>query len=224
MIVSLDAKRFEKDMKNLANYALGFLEGAERGKSKFLIGFGAAVIESLKLYIDANARVNPEMLHHIYEWNRVGSPESRLFELSYTANALGLSINSKFSQSRSVKQGSKEPFYNKASIMENGIPVIIRPRRSDVLAFNIGAEQIFTKSEITIENPGGSAVAGSFEKTFRSFFSKYFSQAFLTSSGIAKYLSRPEVFNKRLAAGKRGGRQAGISAGYGWISGAGAAE
>jgi hypothetical protein len=161
------------------------------------------------------------MLHHIYEWNQTGSPNARLYEISYTVSSLGLSFKSSFSQSLSIKDGSRTPFYDKARIIENGIPVVIRPKTAQVLAFENNGETVFTKGPITVENPGGTAAQGGFEKVLDMFFNKYFSQAFLRVSGIAQYIENPQIYKKNLQAGKRVGRSHGVSTGYRWIANAG---
>ena len=221
MIAVFDSKAFKKDMDNIMNYSIGFLDGIHRGKNKFLNSVGLETIDTLKDFIDANARVNPEILHHVYEWNMVGSPSGRLYNLDYTVSGLGLSIKSSFSQSSSVKAGSKVPFYNKAMIIENGIPVVIKPKKASVLRFEQNGEEVFSKSPITVENPGGTAAEKGFEKTFDIFFNKYFTQAFLKTSGIGEYLSNPELYKKNLSAGRTGGKAKGIETGYRWIANAG---
>jgi hypothetical protein len=175
----------------------------------------------MKEFIDSNARVNPEMLHHVYEWYQTGSPSARLYDISYTTSNLGLSFRSSFSQSISVKNGSRIPFYNKARIMEEGIPVTIRPKVAQVLAFTDNGEEVFTRGPVQVLNPGGNEVEGGFEKVFDMFFNRYFSQAFLRVSGVAKYLENPEVYRKNMKAGKSMGRSKGISTGYRWIANAG---
>ena len=175
----------------------------------------------MKEFIDSNARVNPNMLHHIYEWNQTGSPSARLYDISYTTSNLGLSFRSSFRQSTSIKDGSRTPFYDKARIMEDGIPVTIRPKVAQVLVFDDNGETIFTRNEIKVNNPGGTEVQGGFEKVFDMFFNRYFSQAFLRVSGIARYLENPVVYRKDMAAGKRLGRSKGLSTGYRWIANAG---
>lgn len=216
-----DSKAFKKDMNNIMDYSIGFLEGVHRGKNQFLHSVGVETIELLKEFIDSSARVNPEVLHHVYEWSQVGSPSGRLYDLDYTVSGLGLSIKSSFKQSTIIKAGSNVPFYNKATIIENGIPVVIRPKKAKALRFEQDGEEIFSKSPITIENPGGTAAEKGFEKTFDIFFNRYFTQAFLKTSGIGKYLSNPEVYKKNLAAGRRGGKAKGIATGYRWIANAG---
>ena len=109
MIVRLDDKQFNKMMKNIVDYSLGFIDGVNRGKNKFLQSLGLETIEALKLYIDSNARVDPATLHHVYEWYKVGSPAARLFDLDYTVSKIGLSFNANFSQSKSKSLASGLP-------------------------------------------------------------------------------------------------------------------
>lgn len=208
-------------MNNIMEYAIGFMDGVQRGKQHILRAVGTEAIELLKQFIDSNARTNPAALHHVYEWYQTGSPNARLFDLTYTISNVGLSVKSTFRQSTSIKDGSTVPFYDKARIIENGIPVVIRPRRASVLAFEQNGETVFTKGPIVVDNPGGTEAKNGFEEVFDSFFNNYFSQAFLRVSGIMDYLENPEVFKKNLNAGKRGGRSLGVATGYSWVANVG---
>lgn len=216
-----NSAQFKKEMSNIVEYSMGFLDGIQKGKTVFLKTVGLETVELMKEFIDSNARVNPEMLHHVYEWNQTGSPSARLYDIQYTTSNLGLSFRSSFRQSTSIKNGSRTPFYDKARIMEEGIPVIIRPKVAQALAFEDNGETVFTKNEVRVDNPGGTEVQGGFEKAFDMFFNRYFSQAFLRVSGIARYLENPIVYKKDMAAGKRMGRSKGLSTGYRWIANAG---
>lgn len=218
---SFDSAKFAKEMNNIMEYSMGFLDGVNLGKRMFLDNIGKTTIEMLKEFIDSNARVNPSMLQHMYEWYRAGSPDARLFDLDYTISNLGLSFRSSFRQSTSVKNGSNVPFYDKARIMEYGIPVTIRPVKSKVLAFTDNGEEVFTRNPVRIENPGGDAAQGGFERTLDIFFNQFFSQAFLFTSGISQYIENPVAYKKNLGRGKRGGRAAGLDTGYRWIANAG---
>jgi len=217
--VKINNKKFKKEMDNLMGYSIGFLIGVQRGQGVFLKGFGVTVIEALKEYIDSNARVAPQLLHHVYEWNQTGSPEARLFDIGYTVTGVGLSVDSKFSQSTSIKNGSKVPFYDKARIMENGIPVVIAPKNK-VLAFTVDGEEVFTSQPVKVQNPGGN-VEGQYEKVFDSFFKLYFKQSFLAATGILSYLENPIDFKKNFSQGKTGGYNIGIATGKQWIAKAG---
>lgn len=217
MRVSLDNRQFEKEMNNILQYSFGFLEGAQKGKTKFLDSLGKETIEVLKQFIDSNARMSPDTLHHVYEWYRTGSPTARLFDIEYTVSNLGLSLKSTFRQSSSVQDGSNVPFYNKANIMENGIPVTIRPKRAQALRFEIDGEEIFSKSPVTVNNPGGNTKNG-FERVFDLFMFRYFTQSFLKNSGLLDNIKNPVAYKKNLSSGKKFGKNSGIQTGYRWIT------
>jgi hypothetical protein len=168
-------------------------------------------------YIDSEARANSRSLHHVYEWYKTGSPSSRLFTLNYTVSNLGLSINSTFKQSSTVKEDMTVPFYNKAKIMEEGIPVLIKPKGTGALKFKEGGQEIFVRKPITVRNPGGEEVEGSYERVFDEFMRVYFTQAFLRSSGLLAYLNKPVAYKKNFLAGSRMGRSKGVDTGYKWI-------
>jgi len=220
MIVTMNSKSFEMQMNNIVNYSFGFLEGVQKGKKIFLDKLGKGVIQALAQYVDVEARSNPKALHHVYEWNQTGSPTSRLFDLNYTVSNLGLSINSTFRQSRSVSENMTVPFYNKAKIMENGIPVTISPTRSQVLKFSGPNGDVFTKKPIKVDSPGGDAVFGSFESTVDIFISRYFKQSFLKASGLYDYIKKPILYKKNFAAGSKLGKSKGIDTGFKWIANA----
>ena len=217
MIARTNTKQFEKQMSNIVDYAIGFLDGIEKGKSLFLKNLGQGVIETLAAYIDVSARGNPNALHHVYEWYKTGSPSARLFDLEYKVSKSGLRINSSFRQSRTLQEDANVPFYNKARIMEEGVSVTISPKKSSVLVFNEGGKTIFTKGSVTVRNPGGEYVQGSFENIMDEFMLKYFKQSFIKSSGLYDYISRPTVFKKNIKAGSKAGKNKGIDTGYKWI-------
>ena len=214
-------KQFDKIMNNIVEYSYGFLDGTKKGKDQFLKNLGRGTIEALKQYIDVQAKMSPGALHHVYEWHETGSPEARLYNIDYVITGTGLSFNSTFSQSRSIKNGSTVPFYDKARIMENGIPVTIKPVVAKVLSFEDSGEQVFTPNPVRVENPGGDDVQGAYERTFDSFFRNYFKQSFLRASGILEYLSNPVAYKKYLAVGSRSGRSKGRDVGYKWIANVG---
>jgi len=217
MLVRIDTKAFEKQLTNIANYSFGFLDGINRGKKEFLNNLGKGVIFALGQYIDSEARANSSSLHHVYEWYKTGSPTSRLFNLNYTVSNLGLSINSTFKQSSTMKEDMTVPFYNKAKIMEDGIPVVIKPKGNGALKFKEGGQEIFVRKAVTVRNPGGEEVEGSFERVFDEFMRTYFTQAFLKSSGLLAYLNKPVAYKKNFLAGSKMGKSKGVDTGYKWI-------
>jgi hypothetical protein len=130
-----------KDMNNIINYSIGFTEGIERGKTEFLKTMGDEVTEIASQFIDTNARVSPETLHHVYEWYKTGSPDARLFDINYTVSNLGLSFISKFKQSTTIKQGSNVPFRDKA--------FIARKRRT----VEFGTNTVFNTDSLANQSP-----------------------------------------------------------------------
>lgn len=214
LTMSVDLSKFNKDMKSIMAYSNGFLEGAERAKPAVLQLLGARISEMLNNFIDSNARVNREALHHVYEWYQTGSPNARLFDINYSVVGGGLSISSSFSQSRSIKSGSKVPFYNKARIMEDGLPVTIVPRTK--LVFDVNGETVFTPNPVTVSNPGGQT-QGEYERVFNLFFDVYLKQSFLNQTGIMAKLNQGKDFDAKFPSAKRGGRALGLATGYNWM-------
>lgn len=219
--MGINSKQFRKDMDNIVQYSYGFLDGIHKGKNLFYRNLGLGIKEALGAFIDSNAKMDPQALHHVYEWYKTGSPAARLFDIQYTVSNVGLSFYTSFKQSTTIKDGSRVPFYNKAKIMEEGISVRIEPTRSDVLVFNADGDEVFTKAPVKVDNPGGDRVQGSFERIVNLFFGSYFTQAFLRASGVIDYLNNPIVYRKNIDAGKKMGRSKGISTGYAWIANAG---
>jgi hypothetical protein len=220
MRVTTSTKSFESQMSNIVNYSFGFLDGIQKGKKVFLKNLGAGTIQAMAAYVDVSARGNPSALHHVYEWYQTGSPSARLFDLDYTVSNNGLTVNSKFRQSRTLREDSNEPFYNKASIMENKVAVTISPKKSSVLVFQQGGETIFTKNGVTVRSPGGEYVAGSFERTIDEFMLRYFKQSFLRACGLYDYIKKPTLYKQNIKSGAKLGKAKGIETGFKWIANA----
>jgi hypothetical protein len=218
--IEFDDKKFFNDMLNVIGYSKGFLEGIEKGKEEFYKAIANDGIQIFKEFVDQQARIDPYMYHHIYEWYKQGSPDSRLFDVEYIVSNGGLTFNGILTQSISVKNGSNVPFYNKAKIMERGIPITINPTKK-ALKFNVGSEEVFVSGPITIDHPGGTRVAGSFENIFRIFFEQHFKQSVLDVTGITRYLSNPSTFKYNFSSAKVGGKAKGTEVGYNWITNAG---
>lgn len=217
--VTFDDTMFQKEMKNLMAYSEGFLDGAKANRGNLMKNLGIELRELVAQFIDSNARIDPQRLHHVYEWYQTGSPDARLFEIDYFIMGNGLTMKGTLTQSNSVAKKSTEPFYNKAKIMESGTPVTIRPKNAQALAFNINGEDIFTSKPVTVKDPGGEDVQGSFFETFKTFFRTYASQSLLDITGLAIQLRYPKDFDRNFPAGKTGGRSLGYTVGSRWIAG-----
>jgi hypothetical protein len=219
--IKFDDRIFFKDLMNITGYSEGFLKGAELGKEKLAHSLASNAVEIFKDFVDQQARVDKQMYHHIYEWYQVGNPGARLFDINYVVRDGGISFNGTFTQSISVSNGSNQPFYDKAKIMERGLPVTISPVNASVLTFNVDGQQVFTPNPITIEHPGGTHVMGSFERLFDLFFKEHFKQSVLDLTGITQYLSNAKAYKDNFKAGKTGGKAKGVEVGYNWITKAG---
>ncbi len=217
--VQMNFDSLKKKLDNFAAYSGGFIDGAVASKPQMLESMGAQVKDVISSYIDSIATANPNALHHVYEWGQVGASGSRLFDIGYQVTAGGLSLNATFSQSRSIQSGSTVPFYNKAYIMENGIPVRVEPKDSSVLSFMDNGEQVFTKRPVVISKPGGEAVAGSFEQTFDNIVKVYLSQAIFDITDIGVSVKNTKIFKNNIKRGVAGGRSVGIATGKKWITG-----
>lgn len=208
-----DTTHFKKVLNNVAQYSYGFLEGIEINTIVFNTKLAELTEEALKKFIDTKARMYPESLHHVYEWNSVGNSSSRLFEINSTVTKNNINFTGEFLQSQSVSDTSDEPFYDKARIMENQIAIEVEPQSANVLAFEDNGQTVFTIKSIFIENPGGDEVAGSFGKVIEEFFELYFTSTFLRQSGILEQLSFPREYAQHFNAGAKIGRSAGRKAG-----------
>jgi hypothetical protein len=129
-------------------------------------------------YIDALARSKPKSLHHVYEWKKTGNKSARLFKLNKTGQVgLSFGINYEFLPSKSMVPAStgkrRHMFMNKASIMEQGNPLVIRPKNSDRLVFEIDGETVFMPkgASVTVRRPGGSGARNQFTLAHSRFFS-----------------------------------------------------
>ena len=129
-------------------------------------------------YIDALARSKPKSLHHVYEWKKTGNKSARLFKLNKTTQVgLSFGINYSFLPSKSMVPAStgkrRHMFINKASIMEQGNPLVIRPKNADRLVFEIDGETVFMPkgASVTVKRPGGSGARNQFTLAHSRFFS-----------------------------------------------------
>lgn len=221
--VKFDKKDFAKKMNNSIQYSKGFFNGVEAGEQLFMLRLADLAKDSLYNYIDMRARGNPQRLHHVYEPGTVGSPAGRLFTFNVEVSKSKIIFTGSFKQSRKSSDTSKVPFSNKAEIMEGGISITIEPKNAEVLAFEDEGEMVFTRNSITIDHPGGDAVAGSFGETIDEFFLTYFSNAMLAP--IVAKLGNAEEFTRNFPAGtKGGGRALGIKTGHKYLDVVGEVE
>jgi hypothetical protein len=222
MRASFNVKKLSKTVTGVVDYSLGFVDGAKLNERKLSDGVAELSIDAFYDYMDGLARSHPGMLHHVYEWGQVGSPAARLFQLKKEFSARNVAISAEFLQSTSISETSNEPFYNKAEIMEEGIPVVINEVNAKALFFTIEGQEFFRVGPIVIANPGGSATRGSFVNAFNEFYGIYFEEVFLRSIRFYDKLRNPKEYSKSIKAASKSqnsynlGKRAALS----WIQGA----
>lgn len=217
--VKFKTKEFTKVLDNSVKYSDGFIQGVKLAKIQFNTELGIFIQQALYKYIDAKARANPESLHHVYEWGRAGSSNARLFQINVIPTQTMIRFSGNFLPSSSTSPTSNTPFENKAEIMENGIEITIEPKNAEFLVFDVNNTTIFTKKQITVTNPGGPQVAGSFERAVNEFFNNYLTTGLLQASGIFKKLENPIEFLRFFSEGaKGGGTKSGIKAGKKYLT------
>lgn len=210
--VKFDTRNFNKIMQNSINYSKGFFEGIEMEKIQFNRVLAGYTVEALGKYIDSKARINPNALHHVYEWGMVGNQNGRLFKFNPTVTINFIKINGSFLSSKTTPPNSDYIFYDKASIMESGVSLTIEPKNSSMLVFEDNGETVFTASPVYVAHPGGTEVAGSFAHVVDEFFNVYFTNALIKP--IMNDLQNVKEFVNNFNAGANGGgRNAGIRAG-----------
>lgn len=218
--VKIDTKQINAILGNTVSYSYGFLNGLEVDQIFFNQKLGEYAVDALGYFIDSVARSEPNSLHHVYEWGKVGMKNSRLFEINAKASKRQIVFSGSFLPSKSTSPTSNTPFVDKANVMENSIEVVVSPKNSKVLVFEVDGETVFTSESVYIANPGGDEVAGSFGRVVESFFDNYFTVSLIKP--FMKKLENPIEFANSFPSGVKSGRPAGIAAGKKYIRSAGA--
>ena len=215
----LDTKSLMSTLKNVIQYSEGFTTEFKKNQSKISNKIADASIDIFYDYLDGLARSHPGMLHHVYEWGQVGNPTARLFELQSRVTGSKALITAEFLQSESLPPNGNQEFYDKATIMEEGIPVVINEVNAEALFFEVDGEEFFRTGPIVIANPGGSETRGSFVKAFNEFYGKYFTEIYLSAIGFYRHYSNPKEYSKRFrtAAKSRNARAIGKAVALSWI-------
>jgi hypothetical protein len=147
-------------------------------------------------YVDAQARIKPKSLHHVYEWDKAGDPGSRLFKLNkFNTEGLSFSMTYEFLPSKSFASAEgnrRHVFVNKASVMEAGIPLKIAPRHSKRLVFETNGYTVFMPegASVMVRRPGGAGVKNSFMMTYSRFFKSSLVNASIKKSGFQQLFNR----------------------------------
>ncbi len=139
--------------------------------NKQKINRGAALLikNYFNQYLDSRARQTPPAYHHVYEFGKTGESSARLFTAVVGNSPDGsATITYSFTPAKDPNPDGY-PFPNKAEVMENGETIVVTPKRSKYLKFEINDGQFVSLEKAVIRNPGGTEVKGSFQSTFQTF-------------------------------------------------------
>lgn len=210
MRVSFNSKDAMKMLNNMVKYSDGYIKETTAKQSTVTNKLANLSIDAFYEYLDGLARVNPGMLHHVYEWSEVGNPEARLVELQKAITKTKAVIDSEFLQSMSNSPGGSEPFYEKATIMEEGIPVTVQAVNAQAMFFEYNGQEYFRTGPITIENPGGEETRGSFVRVFEEFYNVYLDRVYLRAIRFYDHFASTREFSKNFPAAVRSARAEGL--------------
>jgi hypothetical protein len=178
-----------------------------RQQDKFLNAVWNRLDKNLGDYMDAKARTDRARLHHVYEWGAVGTSPGRLFRIHRRVSPNGFRVAYNFVQSRRVAPiapilrvpgptgrvvTKTAVFKNKARVMEEGTPVIVRRRTAKFLAIPATSVRgysnnrgiVFTKGPVTVRYPGGLATKAGFARTINGYFQSGLAMRELKASGV----------------------------------------
>ena len=147
-------------------------------KNKFQTMIYNQIDKDFGEYVDALARTKPKSLHHVYEWKKTGQQTGRLFKLKrIPSDGLSFQLTYDFKLSKSKVPKNKKSkqsyvFANKAFIMESGKPVVISPKASKRLVFEVNGYTVFMPkgASVVVRRPGGAATTSSFKMAYQHFF------------------------------------------------------
>jgi hypothetical protein len=208
--MAVDTGKMPQKIMATAKYhtqTLSELHNNPQNKSQIIKNGLNLVGQYFGFYMDNLARRDSASFHHIYENDKVGSPNARLFYYTVVSTSSNPSIQYTFKDA-TVPENSGQVFRKRAFVMEAGNPVTIKPRNGKILVFDLDGEKIFTKKSY-VPNPGGTAVSGSFQRAFNNYMNK---QASMMLEDVGFYdkinkeiLKESEVALSRIASGNLNG-------------------
>jgi hypothetical protein len=171
---------------------------------QFQSAFRNVIFDQLEVdfgqYVDAKARSGPKSFHHVYEWGRTGDDEARLFKLNKVpVDGLSLKVNYELLDSKSFvpseNSDNRHVFIKKSSVMEEGKLVVISPRFSERLVFDVSGYTVFMPKgqSVTVNKPGGAGTKNSFFSAYKYFFTSTLVSMSIKKSGFQR------LFNSSLS-------------------------
>ena len=183
------------------------LSASKQFKETFKTVIFNQIEKDFGLYLDAKARSNPKSLHHVYEWKKVGNRNARLFKLTLIpSNGISFKIGSSFIESKSFvpspRGRRKHVFVNKASVMEAGLPLIIRPRFAQRLVFEMDGTTVFMPkgASVTIRKPGGAKANNQYHLAYARYFNSNLVNESIKKSGFQRIFGQATMKAMKLPA------------------------
>jgi hypothetical protein len=162
-------------------------------------------------FVDSSARLNKKRLHHVYEWNKTGNRNYRLFYITdpvvgraYRARTF-INLNVTFRQSKTPVPKTGFPnerthtFKYKAQVMEKGKSIKIAPKNGEFLVFlnpdlkgkrgRKGKDDFVFSRGVTVKHPGGKEAKNGFKETLAAFYAVDV-QSKIVSNSLIKGLER----------------------------------
>lgn len=167
--------------------------------NKQKINRGAALVikNYFDQYIDQRAKQMNKAYHHIYEFNKTGDSNARLFKANVTSTLDSAVITYNFIPAKEPNDYGYN-FPDKATIMEEGKTLVITPKRGKYLKYTLDDGRFVTSEKSIVTEPGGPLVQGSFENTFIQFMATT-GQTLLEKFGFFKYIERGIIEKRRMA-------------------------
>jgi len=177
-------------------------------QNKFQSVIFKQIEEDFGAYVDAQARMNPKSLHHVYEWKKVGNKTARLFKLKkVSTDGLNFKVTSSFIPSKASVPNTfgkrRHVFANKASVMEAGMPLVIRPKSAERLVFETNTGVVFMPKgvSVTVTRPGGGKATGRFQIAYAQFFTGNLVNLSIKRSGFQQLFNSSLTKAMKLPAG-----------------------
>jgi hypothetical protein len=202
--VEINLNNFKRQMNKLTK-SLDDLP-SKRNMNNVTRAAGSIAAKKFVKDLNSAAKTNKKVYHHIYEWDKVGVNNSRLFTvLKSGADSNNITLSIRFNKSKTkvpIPKRLQRPgpngksvtrttvFKNKAEAMESNSPLSFVARRN--IAYTTTGRDIVFKRRgtfITIRRPGGDGTTGAVEK-FANKWEKTMLRPAIVNSGIFENLSK----------------------------------
>lgn len=197
---AFDTGKFAEKVTALSTYDSVILQNLyvnPVNKQKITRGAAFFLKNYFNEYMDSRARQSPRAYHHVYEFDQTGQSSARLFKATVGNTGEGsATLTYTFTPAKTPNRDGY-PFPNKASVMEAGETIVVTPKKSRYLRYQLRDGTFVTSEKSVITNPGGTEVRGSFESTFRTFMMGQ-AQAVLEKHGYYRRIEQSMIVKRKM--------------------------